>query len=75
MKSEAAQLSEDIEAARERLRNLELLSEQKACGLLDVSRGVLLKSTIPRVTLAPGVFRYRLADVEAFITERLEPSK
>jgi len=73
MKTELEQLLEEIEASKKRLRDLELLSEQRACGILDVSRGVLLK-TIPRVVISPGVFRWRVVDIEAFLKERLEPA-
>ena len=73
MKTEPELLQEEIEATKKRLRDLELMSEQRACGILDVSRGVLLKS-IPRVVISPGVFRWRLVDIEAFLKDRLEPA-
>ena len=72
MKAELEILSEEIEAAKKRLRDLECLSEQRACGILDVSRSVLLKH-VPRVTIAPGIYRWRVVDIESFLKERLEP--
>lgn len=69
---ETSLLAAEIKVMRERLQGIEMISEQRACGLLDVSRSVLLKSGIPRVQIVPGTFRYRVADVEAFLKENLE---
>lgn len=69
---EAEVKAADLAGMRERVKDIELVTEQRACGLLDVSRPVLLKSGIPRVQIVPGVIRYRVSDIEAFLQENLE---
>lgn len=76
MDHEEAELkAADLAGMRDRVKGIELMTEQRACGYLDVSRQVLLKSGIPRVQIVPGVIRYRVSDIEAFIAENLEHTR
>lgn len=52
-------------------KDLELLSIQQVCGLLDVSDPILRGLPIPRINIVPGkVVRYRATDVAEFINSR-----
>lgn len=49
-----------------------LLTLHELCGIFNKDRKAVEKMGIKRVVLAPGDYRYNLADVEAFIAERTE---
>jgi hypothetical protein len=52
-------------------KELELLEAFEVSGILRLDRRTWEKS-IPRVTIAPGVYRYQMADVVKFIDDRKE---
>lgn len=60
----------EIAKVRDRLAKLEMLSEQKLCGLFEINRATLIKLPIVRVVLKSGVVRYPLHEVEKFIQDR-----
>jgi hypothetical protein len=69
MKKELTEAAAELADLRARISKLEMMSEQRVCGLLEVNRLTLIKLPIPRITLRPGVVRYRLKDVEQFVAD------
>lgn len=59
----------------EKADHLNLLTGAQVCGILNINQKTLdTIRAIPRVIIIPGsVIRYRLSDVEAFISSRAEP--
>ncbi|NQX00101.1 hypothetical protein HQ447_05530 [bacterium] len=55
----------------DRHEDLQLLSANQACGLMNVDVRTLTK-LIPRVVIFPNNYRYRAADIAAFVAERTE---
>jgi len=57
---------------REHGESLRLLTPSQVCGLLDVTPKTLLEMKLPKVDLLNNgrAIRYRLKDIEDFITER-----
>lgn len=54
----------------ENRESLQLLTLAQVCGLLNVDGSRVKRLPIPRCTITPGHYRYRAADVAAFINSR-----
>lgn len=48
---------------------LTLMSPAQLAGILDVNVRFALELPIPRIELAPKVIRYRVADVESYLSK------
>lgn len=49
-----------------------LLSKAQAAGILDVEQKTLMSLGIPRVVMSNKVVRYRMTDIQAFISSKIE---
>jgi hypothetical protein len=58
----------ELDAPRQRASRLELMTEQRVCGLLEISGPTFIKLPIPRIRRS-GVIRYRIEDVERFLED------
>ena len=46
---------------------MDTLSPAEVCGPLNITPGTLAKLPIPRITLAPGIVRYRKSDLKFYL--------
>jgi len=49
---------------------LNSLSPARVCGILDIVPATLAKLPIPRITLAPGIVRYRKSDLKYYLESK-----